>query len=158
MKKFMKFAAMAAAVLALCVACEEKEEAPSLEGKQWMCEYVIKYSPLTTCPAVMDLGATLPGKLIRNMAEDGTTYTEHIYGPNDYTIEPIDATSGVIIIDTEYGEERYGYSELTNTSVKFSPIEVDGFEPLFELNYKNAATVAKSKIAVAYTPVEEDAE
>ena len=154
MKKFMKFAAMAAAVLSLCVACEKDEEL-TIDGKQWVCEYYDSKDPVTGAPifipAIMDFGVTVPGKHLQAFSYDnGETFEEYVMGLMDYEIEPIDATSGVITIQGLAGPEKYGYSELTKNSVKFSPIEYDGWEPTFELRYSKAATLAKKKIAIEY--------
>lgn len=165
----MKFAAVAAAVLSLCVACQKDEEL-TLDGKQWLCEYVDWSDELL--PAVVDFGVTVPGKLVLAYEYNGNMEENGFVPICDYKIEPKDATSGTITLillyeyeNTETGEsmtetyyEKYSYSNLTATSVTFGPIETPGivnagtgdtmFEPTFTINYKEPATLATTKVEI----------
>lgn len=167
MKKFMKFAAMAAAVLSLCVACQkDNEETPTLEGKQWVCEWVDWTEELI--PAVVDFGVTVEGKCVLASEWNGVM-EENVVPPCAYKIEPTDATSGVITLTIDWGDgvigiEKYSYSNLTKTSVTFGPIQTPGpveetkdklFDPTFTINYEKPATLATSKIDINILTTEE---
>lgn len=160
MKKFMKFAAVAAAVLSLCVACE-KDEKVSIEGKQWIVEYD-GLDGLTK--GVIDLGYTEKGKIsfgIQNTETKAWEETGFMDMGMSYTIEDKGNGSGIISYsyvwkDEEY-VERIVYSELTANSVKFSEytfINEDGEEDTSEstlfwgIVYDEPATVSKEKIVI----------
>lgn len=160
MKKMMKFAAMAVALFAF-FACEEKEDAPlTIDGKQWLCEYVDWTDELL--PAVVDLGVTIEGKCILAYEWNGNMEECGFVPICDYTVEATDATSGVITLNIDWGNgvvgsEKYSYSNLTETSVTFGPIQTPGpveatkdqlFDPTFTINYAKPATLATSKVEI----------
>lgn len=163
MKKFMKIAAVAAAVLAMLVSCEEKESL-TIDGKQWLCEYVDWSDELL--PAVVDLGVTIEGKCILAYEWNGNMEECGFVPICDYTVEATDATSGVITLNIDYGNgmvgyEKYSYSNLTETSVTFGPIQTPGpaeetkdklFDPTFTINYEKPATLATSKVEITLLP------
>lgn len=160
MKKFMKFAAMAAAVLFLCVACE-KDEKVSIEGKQWIVEYDGN-DGLTK--GVIDLGYTEKGKIsfgIQNTETKAWEETGWMDMGMSYTIEDKGNGSGIITYSYTFNDvewiERIVFSELTANSVKFSEytfINEDGEEDTSEstlfwgIVYDEPATVSKEKIVI----------
>lgn len=62
MKKFLKVAAIAAAMIALCVSCEKDDK--SIDGKQFVYDMV---EGDTTIPCCLDFGVTKAGTLIMAM-------------------------------------------------------------------------------------------
>ena len=77
MKKFMKIAAVAAAVLAMLVSCEEKEKTPlTVEGKQW----IVTFEDFTDgdLPGVIDLGYT-------EAERSALAYRERVFGKRQVT-------------------------------------------------------------------------
>ena len=140
MKKFMKFAAIAAAVLSLCVACQkDNEETPTLEGKQWVFE--MWYDNDNYSSAVLDFGVTVPGKIVCAQAEPGGSEYQMLYDPSDYEIVATDATSGVIKLEVYGLEDEYQYSKLTNKTVVLSG-------GIFEIDANTTATLATTKIVL----------
>jgi len=140
MKKFMKFAAIAAAVLSLCVACQkDNEETPTLEGKQWVFE--MWYDNDHYSSAVLDFGVTVPGKIVCAQAEPGGSEYQMLYDPSDYEIVATDATSGVIKLEVYGLEDEYQYSKLTNKTVVLSG-------GIFEIDANTKATLATKKIVL----------
>ena len=162
MKKFMKFAAMAAAVLFLCVACE-KDEKVSIEGKQWIVEYDGN-DGLTK--GVIDLGYTEKGKIsfgIQNTETKAWEETGWMDMGMSYTIEDKGNGSGIITYSYTFNDvewiERIVFSELTANSVKFSEytfINEDGEEDTSEstlfwgIVYDEPAPVSKEKIVIEH--------
>lgn len=144
MKKFMKFAAVAAAVLSLCVACQkDDEETPTLEGKQWVFEmwYNKVDGQNIYSPAVLDFGVTVPGKIVCAQAEPGGSEYQMLYDPSDYEIVETDATSGVIKLVVYGVDDEYKYSKLTNKTVVLSG-------GIFEIDENTTATLATTKIEI----------
>lgn len=140
MKKFMKFAAIAAAALSLCVACQkDNEETPTLEGKQWVFE--MWYDNDHYSSAVLDFGVTVPGKIVCAQAEPGGSEYQMLYDPSDYEIVATDATSGVIKLEVYGLEDEYQYSKLTNKTVVLSG-------GIFEIDANTKATLATKKIVL----------
>ena len=149
MKKFMKIAAVAAAALAMLVSCEKKEEkAPlTLDGKQWVFDmwFNIVDGENVYTPAVIDFGVQEPGMLIfgqKASKEASAEFTMNFF-PSEYTIEPTDATSGVIKFECYGVEDEYYYSDLTENSVKLSG------GGIFEIEDGTVATLATTKIVIA---------
>ena len=153
MKKFMKIAAVAAAVLAMLVSCEEKEKTPlTVEGKQW----IVTFEDFTDgdIPGVIDLGYTEAGKISFGVQREGVwEETGYMDMAMPYTIEKLTETSGVIsytytMNDMEF-TEKIPYSELTETTVKFSEWVEDPMETsLFWYKYDETATVSTSAIII----------
>ncbi len=136
----MKFAAIAAAVLSLCVACQkDNEETPTLEGKQWVFE--MWYDNDNYSSAVLDFGVTVPGKIVCAQAEPGGSEYQMLYEPSDYEIVETDATSGVIKLEVYGMEDEYQYSKLTNKTVVLSG-------GIFEIDANTTATLATTKIVL----------
>lgn len=136
----MKFAAIAAAVLSLCVACQkDNEETPTLEGKQWVFE--MWYDNDNYSSAVLDFGVTVPGKIVCAQAEPGGSEYQMLYDPSDYEIVATDATSGVIKLEVYGLEDEYQYSKLTNKTVVLSG-------GIFEIDANTTATLATTKIVL----------
>ena len=136
----MKFAAIAAAALSLCVACQkDNEETPTLEGKQWVFE--MWYDNDHYSSAVLDFGVTVPGKIVCAQAEPGGSEYQMLYDPSDYEIVATDATSGVIKLEVYGLEDEYQYSKLTNKTVVLSG-------GIFEIDANTKATLATKKIVL----------
>ena len=152
MKKMMKFAAMAVALFAF-FACEEKEDAPlTIDGKQWI--VVFEDFADGDMPGVIDLGYTEPGKISFGVQREGVwEETGYMEMSMPYTIEKITETSGVIsytytMNDMEF-TEKIPYSELTETTVKFSEWVEDPMETsLFWYKYDATANVSTEKIVI----------
>ncbi len=152
MKKMMKFAAMAVALFAF-FACEEKEDAPlTIDGKQWI--VVFEDFVDGDIPGVIDLGYTEPGKISFGVQREGVwEETGYMEMSMPYTIEKITETSGVIsytytMNDMEF-TEKIPYSELTETTVKFSEWVEDPMETsLFWYKYDATANVSTEKIVI----------
>ena len=131
----MKFAAVAAAVLSLCVACE-KDGDVSIEGKQWIVEFDGN-DGLTK--GVIDLGYTEKGKISFGLQNTETKVWEETGWMDmgmSYTIEDKGNGSGIISYsyvwrDEEY-VERIVYSELTATSVKFDKYTFINTRPVLD--------------------------
>jgi hypothetical protein len=162
MKNFFKFAAVAAAALAMLVSCEKKgEDAPlTLEGKQWICTFEDYAGEV---PCVLDFGATKSGKMLVGVKRDGKWEEDGMICSATYTIEKTSETSGVITYvsdylmdlmgDEEFATEKLCYSELTENSVKFSAHE-DYPAPFLTLVYEKGATVSTEKITIEVLPVQ----
>lgn len=136
----MKFAAVAAAVLSLCVACQkDDEETPSLEGKQWV--FQMWYDNDNYTSAVLDFGVTVPGKIVCAQTEPGGSEYSMLYDPSDYEIVETDATSGVIKLVVYGVDDEYKYSKLTNKTVVLSG-------GIFEIDENTTATLATTKIEI----------
>jgi len=144
MKKMMRFAAMAATMIALCVSCEEiknegleddknnnenvdgggseEDVTPvSIDGKQWSFTWAAM-----NVAAVLDLGVTAEGTLVFGVdaaAMDPSLAGSFVaYGGGTYTVTPTDATSGVITMADPMGggDVVFNYSDLTENSVKLT--------------------------------------
>ena len=147
MKKIMMIAAVAA--LAMFVSCEKKGEdkAPlTIDGKQWVFDqwYEIVNGENVYTPAVLDLGVQESGMLIMGQKESKEASAEYTmnFFPSEYTIEPIDETSGVIKFECYGMEDEYYYTDLTENSVKLSG-------GIFEIEEGTVATLAKTKVVIA---------
>lgn len=148
MKKIMRFAAMAATMIALCVSCEEiKNEGleddknnnenvdggeeggeenvtpVSIDGKQYV--FSFKYGGMYDATGVLDLGVNMEGyaMILMNLPEmTGTDYMPISMG--NYQITVTDATSGTISIvdpsDPSGSALEITYSAATESSVSLS--------------------------------------
>ena len=171
MKKIFKFAAMAFAAVALIASCDNKEEYPgtpetpedpvtySIEGKQWLCTFDDVEGEI---PCVIDLGATEEGRMLVGVYRDGNWEEDGMICNAAYTIEKTSETSGIITYisdylldlmgDEESATEKICYSDLTETSVKFSE-HPDYPMPWLALVFDEAATVSEEKITIEVLPV-----
>lgn len=164
MKNIFKFAAVAAAALAMLVSCEKKEDqkAPlTIDGKQWICTYE---GYTGNIPCVLDFGATKTGRMLVGVQEEEGKWVEDgMICDASYTIEMTSETSGVITYvsdyllslmgDEEMATEKLCFSDLTENSVKFSAHE-DYPQPWLCLVFEEAATVSAEKITIEVLPVE----
>ena len=128
MKRIIRFAAMAATMIAMCVSCEkaskEKEnDSISMEGKQY--SFSFKYGGMYDATGVLDLGVNMEGfaMVLMNLpAMTGEDYMPLTAG--NYTVEAKDATSGKISIvdpmDPAGLALVINYSSLTKSSVVLS--------------------------------------
>lgn len=156
MKKMMKFAAMLAAALAFVVSCDQKEdnEPLTIEGKQWVC--LFDDLDLGQIPGVVDLGYTTPGKInfgIQTEENGPWVETGYLELNMDYTVEALTETSGIVSYTYVWNDvtytEKFLYSDLTETSVKFGEWTEDPMETsMFWFVYDEPATVASSPITI----------
>lgn len=171
MKKMLKFAAMAATLVAMCASCEDlkndgsenendnqenvngggteddnnqEETTYTVDGKQWNYTWNAPEELGGATPCVLDLGVTTENTLI--VAMDGTAYElPNIFigfQAGTYTVTPTDATSGVIkMADPSGAEVIFTYSELTENSMKLSNQLPFGLDNV-------TATLAPEKITI----------
>ena len=132
MKKFMKFAAMAAAALFLCAACEEKggadDKTPlTIDGKQFSFNFL--YAGQMQLDAVLDLGVNVENTAMvlvdmGAMMGSETSMWSPFLGGGNYTVTSVDETSGSISMvdpaDPSGAELVINYSNLTEDSVTLS--------------------------------------
>ena len=151
----MRFAAMAATMIALCVSCEEiknegleddknnnenvdgggseEDVTPvSIDGKQW--SFSFEFPGMGNVKAVLDLGVTAEGTLMFGV--DAAVMDPSMAGSfiaylgGTYTVTPTDATSGVITMADPMGggDVVFNYSDLTENSVKLTNAAPFGLE------------------------------
>ena len=92
--------------------------------------------------AVLDLGVTVPGKIVCGQTEPGSTEYSMLFDPSDYEIVPTDEYSGVIKFECYGVEDEYQYKKLTKNTVVLSG-------GIFEIDPDTDATLATAKITIA---------
>ena len=117
MKNIFKFAAMAFAAVLLVASCEKKEDALSIDGKQWVTE-------MEGMGVFFDLGLKKKDTLCSGYCDPTTLESMMGWSVGTYTVTATDATSGSINlngIDSYTGEEGllvFKYKDLTESTVK----------------------------------------
>jgi len=117
MKNIFKFAAMAFAAVLLVASCEKKEDALSIDGKQWVTNQ-------EGMGVFLDLGLKKKDTLCSGYCDPETLESLQGWSVGTYTVTATDATSGSINVngvDPGNGEEAvlsYKYKDLTESSVK----------------------------------------
>lgn len=117
MKNIFKFAAMAFAAVLLVASCEKKEDALSIDGKQWVTE-------VEGAGLFLDLGLKKKDTLCSGYCDPETLEGLQGWSIGTYTVTATDATSGSINlngIDSYTGEEAllvFKYKDLTESTVK----------------------------------------
>lgn len=130
MKNFFRFAAIAATMLTLCVACKKAgdqgtKEPLSIDGKQWCFECV--YAGMAPATAVLDLSVSEKDFMVIGMNIPLMGMAEGTYmmsSAGNYRVEATDATSGKISAvdpdDPTASVLEINYSSLTEKSVVLS--------------------------------------
>jgi hypothetical protein len=114
--------AMAGTTLEINLAEEAvKPEPASIDGKQWTADFM--YGGVYDATLILDFGVTTEGMatIYADIEAMGGTYP---MGGGNYTITPIDATSGTIVIvdpnDPTGAELVFNYTDLTGTGCKLT--------------------------------------
>ena len=117
MKNIFKFAAMAFAAVLLVASCEKKEDALSIDGKQWVTE-------MEGMGVFLDLGLKKKDTLCSGYCDPETLESLQGMSMGTYTVTATDATSGSINLngmDPYTGAEAllvFKYKDLTESTVK----------------------------------------